>query len=416
MRSRFLMCFAAITLFAAMTVPITLAAQEHKTEHRRYKVIDLGTLGGTFSEPSGVNRKAWVAGRATLPGDSNVHAALWRDDKVTDLGTFGGPNSWAWVPGDSGIIPGQAETSSPDPLGEDFCGFGTNLVCLPFLWQDGAMKPLPTLGGDNGVAVEINRRGQVAGFTENATHDSTCAPPQVLQVVAVVWRDGKIVQQLAPFAGDTAGFAQAINERGHVTGSTGPCAPVRAVLWRSGTVVDLGSLGGSMNNFAFDINTRDEVVGDSDLPGDMHHHAFLWRKGMMHDLGTLAGDTDSETESINNRSQVVGVSFIPNVSGGAYIWQNGGMTDLNTLTCPGSMFLANALGINDRGEIIGDTVTSAGDVHAYLATPTDECDRAHSSSAEKFAQHSVRSSEAIQKLLRQRRASRYPWLARGAAN
>ena len=55
------------------------------------------------------------------------------------------------------------------------------------------MNALPTLGGDNGVAVEINRRGQVAGFTENAIHDSTCTPPQVLQVVAVVWRNGKIV-------------------------------------------------------------------------------------------------------------------------------------------------------------------------------------------------------------------------------
>src|ERR1700676_1901003 len=259
MKSRFLTCFIAITLFVALAVPVSLAAQEEKKEHRRYKVVDLGTLGGTFSEPSGINRRAQVAGRATPAGTSNVHAALWQDEQATDLGTFGGPNSWAWVPGDSGIIPGQAETSSPDPLGEDFCGFGTNLVCLPFLWQDGAMKPLPTLGGDNGVAVEINRRGQVAGFTENATHDPNCFPPQVLQVVAVILRNGKIEQQLAPFPGDTAGFAQAVNERGHVTGSTGLCAPVRAVLWRSGTVIDLGSLGGSLNNFAFYINNRDEV-------------------------------------------------------------------------------------------------------------------------------------------------------------
>ena len=64
-----------------------------------------------------------------------------------------------------------------------------------------------------------------------------------------------------------------------------------------------------------------------------------------------------------------------NVSSRAFLWQNGVMTDLNTLTCPGSIYLANALGINDQRQIIGDTVTSAGDVHAYLATPTDdECD------------------------------------------
>jgi probable HAF family extracellular repeat protein len=369
------MCFTPITLLVALAIPVQFAAQEAKKGHRRYMVVDLGTLGGTFSEPSGINRKVQVAGRATLPGDSNVHAALWQDEQVTDLGTLGGPNSWAWVPGDSGIIPGQAETSSPDPLGEDFCGFGTHLVCLAFLWQDGAMNALPTLGGDNGVAVEINRRGEVVGFTENATHDSTCVPPQVLQVVAVIWRDGKIVQQLPPFPGDMAGFAQANNERGHVTGSTGPCAPVRAVIWKGGTVIDLGNLGGNLNNFAFDINNQDEIVGGSDLAGDTVQHAFLWtEKDGMRDLGTLPGDTGSSTESINNRGQVAGVSYT-SVSSRAFLWQNSVMTDLNTLTCPGSIFLANALGINDQGEIIGDTVTSSGDVNAYVATPTDdECD------------------------------------------
>jgi probable HAF family extracellular repeat protein len=382
MKSRFSICIAAVTLLAALAIPVRLAAQDKQEHHRhvRYTVIDLSTLGGTFSEPSGINTKGWVAGRATLPGDANVHAALWRGEQATDLGTLGGPNSWAWVPGDSGIIPGQAETPSPDPLGEDFCGFGTHIVCLPFLWQDGAMTPLPTLGGDNGVAVEINRRGQAVGFTENAIHDPNCFAPQVLQVVAVIWRDGKVEQQLAPFPGDTAGFAQAINERGHVTGSTGPCAPVRAVLWRSGAVIDLGSLGGSLNNFPFDINNRDEVVGDSDLPGDTIQHAFLW-DGVIHDLGTLPGDTGSSTESINNRGQVAGVSYT-DVSSSAFLWENGVMTDLNILTCPGSIYLANALGINDQGEIIGDTVTSSGDVHAYLATPTDdECDGESASSA-----------------------------------
>jgi hypothetical protein len=62
MKSRFLMCITAITLFVALTMPLRPAAQEHKTEHRRYKVIDLGTLGGTFSEPHGINNEDWVAG------------------------------------------------------------------------------------------------------------------------------------------------------------------------------------------------------------------------------------------------------------------------------------------------------------------------------------------------------------------
>ncbi len=387
------------TLMFAVVATALVQAQSQKRDIR-YTVIDLGTLGGTFSEPSGVNNRGWVAGRATLEGDLSLHATLWRNGSTVDLGTFGGPNSWAWVPGNQGIIPGMAETSDPDPLGEDACGFGTHLVCRAFAWQDGTLNPLPTLGGNNGAAIEVNRRGQIVGSTENANADPTCLPPQVLQIVGVVWRNGKIEQQLPPFPGDTSGFPQANNERGHVTGSTGPCAPVRAVLWRDRTLIDLGSLGGTLNNFPFDINNHDQVVGDSDLPGDTIQHAFLWtdRSGMQ-DLGTLPGDTGSSTESINNRGQIAGVSYT-DVSSRAFIWQDGVMTDLNTLTCPGSIFLANALGISDEGQIVGDTVTADGEVHAYVATPTENCEGEDGASVKTYADRVAPMPENVVRLLR----------------
>ena len=48
MKSRFLMCFSAITLFAAATMPLRLAAQNEQLprhELPRYIIEDLGTLG-----------------------------------------------------------------------------------------------------------------------------------------------------------------------------------------------------------------------------------------------------------------------------------------------------------------------------------------------------------------------------------
>jgi len=418
MKSRFLMCSTAVMLFVTLAMPVRFAAQEHKKEHRRYKVIDLGTLGGTFSEPHGINNEDWVAGVANLNGDQNAHAFLWRHGHKTDLGTLGGPNSLAWVPGEEGEIPGQAETSTPDPLGEDYCGFGTNLVCLPFIWQNGVMNPLPSLGGDNGIAYEINARGQVAGQAETTVHESTCIPPQVLQTGAVIWRNGVIQQQLPPFPGDSDAIAGAINDEGQVTGVSGTCSAIlHGVLWDHGTVSDLGNLGGSLTS-PFDINNPGQVVGFATLLGDTNQHAFLWTKHAgMRDLGTLPGDTDSSTESINNRGQVAGVSFT-SVSSRAFLWQNGVMTDLNTLTCPGSIFLANALGINDQGEIIGDTVTSAGDVHAYLATTTDdECDREAAYSTDRWGSGvspKINLSENVRSLLRQRLVRRYHILGYGA--
>src|SRR6516164_11209171 len=51
MKSRTLMCITAMTLFAALVIPVRLTAQEQpasqqdKKEHR-YKLVDLGTFGG----------------------------------------------------------------------------------------------------------------------------------------------------------------------------------------------------------------------------------------------------------------------------------------------------------------------------------------------------------------------------------
>ena len=83
MRSRTLPCMAAMTLFAALAMPLGLAAQEQQQQQAekfdRYTVIDLGTLGGTYSQGFGVNNRGWVNGGATLQGDAVVHASLWHD-------------------------------------------------------------------------------------------------------------------------------------------------------------------------------------------------------------------------------------------------------------------------------------------------------------------------------------------------
>src|SRR5215471_1721797 len=212
MKSRTLKCITAMTLFAALVAPVQLAAQ-----HTRFTVIDLGTLGGTFSLAGGINNRGSVTGNSTLPGDTAVHAFLWQKGVMTDLGTLGGPNSFAsFPPSESDKVGGASETSTPDPLGEDFCGFGTHLICLPFLWQKGVMTPLPTLGGNNGIADEVNSRGQVVGLAEIASPDPTCEPsitgnPQVLQIKPVIWRNGS-VQELPTFAGDPDGQVLAIND------------------------------------------------------------------------------------------------------------------------------------------------------------------------------------------------------------
>jgi probable HAF family extracellular repeat protein len=372
MKSRMLTCIITITLFTALAAPVSLPAQEQAVP--QFTVKEIGTLGGTFSWATAVNDQGWVAGYSSLTGDSAVHAFVWQKGVMRDLGTLGGPNSMSFAVSEGGVVAGAAETSTPDPNGEDACGFGTHLICLPFIWQDGVMTPLPTLGGNNGQAVAINGRGEVSGFAENSTLVTDCSGLHVLQEgKPVVWKRGE-VQELPTLASDTFGFAVAINNRGEAAGFTFTCADSHPVLWQSGAATNLGSLGGSMGD-ATAINDRGQVVGVSSLPADATSHAFLRQNGVIGDLGVLPGLFSSGAAGINIKSQIVGQSCNADFSGcGGFFWQNGLMMDLNNLIPAGSpLVLFEPTSINARGEIVGAALdTNTFEVRAFLATPSIE--------------------------------------------
>ena len=370
----------AMVFLTALAGPPWLASQEpNKEQLARYIVTDLHTLGGPTSVAFGVNQEGRINGDSTLAG-GQTRAFLWRNGVMIDLGTLGGPNSDSAFPlNDRGEVAGLSETATLDPNGEDFCGFGTFLICLPFVWREGVMTPLPTLGGNNGQASEINNRGQIAGEAENTTKDATCAAPQVLQIRPVIFED-RDIQEL-PTLSDPDGFANAINDRGQVVGASGSCATptIHAMLWqqRDGQFIatDLGNLGGTSNNVPQDINDQSQVVGFSNLPGDTTAHAFLWTKRQgMRDLGTLPGDVNSFAYGINSKGEIVGTSLDAQGNARAFVRQGGALTDLNTLIPAGSpLVLLDALSLNDRGDIVGDALeVSTGEVHAYLATPCDQ--------------------------------------------
>jgi probable HAF family extracellular repeat protein len=356
-----------------------------------YTLTDLGALGPT-GHPYFITNNGLTSGTAAVAGGAE-HAALWFKRLKGDIGTpgLGGQNSVSYGANEMGQAVGAAQTSTADANGEDFCGFkalglpSTGTTCLPFLWQYAVTIPLPTLGGNNGTAYLVNKQGTVAGFAENTTLDATCPAPQKLQFKPVIWVNGE-VQELPISAGDSEGVAEAINDNGQVVGGSGICAafntntlislqPLHALLWETGTVTDLGSLGGTgqgAGNLAYHINNQGQVVGESDLHGNANFHAFLWTSGTgMQDLGTLPGDANSIGISISDNGDVVGVSLDANFNPRAFLRQNGAMTDLNTLIpANSSLFLLLACSINSNGQIVGLAVTSAGELHGYMATPS----------------------------------------------
>ncbi|HXM22376.1 MAG TPA: hypothetical protein VN948_14065 [Terriglobales bacterium] len=443
MKSRILTCFTAITLFAALAIPLRLDAQDNQNDnhkHHHYKLIDLGTLGGPQSFGGGLNNQGTASGSAdtttpdpfypnanplinvwgpdpfvyhafetkngalvdlgALPGaNSSVtsaptanglsagasivgtidpltgwpeeNAVLWKDGQIFNLGTLGGYESAAFSVNSRGQVAGFSGNSIPDPY--SFLGLGTETRA--FRWQNGQMQDLGTLGGPDAFGGIVNERGQIVGLSYT---NSTVNPVTGLPTTHPFLWDPKTkkMQDLGTLGG-TFGETLTINNRGQVVGDSNLAGDLtfHPFLWDPKTkkMQDLGTFGGG-KGIAQGINEAGEPVGWATYPGDQVYRAFLWRHGRLIDLGVEGGAGNSFTGSINSSSQVVGQMFPAGLNGDrAFLWENGQIIDLNVFVPPDSdLTLRDAQVINDRGEISGEATLPNGDGRAFLLIPCDE--------------------------------------------
>lgn len=321
-------------------------------------LTDLGALAGNNSKASAINDSGWIVGISPIDvidpvtGGLQNHAVLWKDDQITDIGTMGGNESVATYVNNGGQVVGMATINTdPDPF--SFFGAPTH----PFIWKDGTKVDLGTLGGPDAFVSAgcVNQReGLVAGasYTNAIPSTITGFPP----VHPFVWKNGTMIDLGS--LGGTFGSAQCANNRGQIIGQSDLSGDLtfHPFLWQQGILTDLGTLGGD-NGTAVWINNDRDVVGEADVPGSEEHHAFLWRNGVMKDLGTL-GD-DSHASAINSERQIVGNFTISGRTEPpfrhAFLWEKGGpMIDLNNLIPADSgLELVTADNINERGEIVG---------------------------------------------------------------
>lgn len=395
--------------------PPGASPQDH--DRATYKVTDLGTLGGTFSDTGGVNNHGEVVGGATVNDDAAIHAFLWNGGVMTDLGTLGGPNSFANAVSNRTNAVGLSDISNsagnPSLCFEEFVL--TSHQCRAFLWEDGVMKDLGTLGGSSSaiLGAGVNSRGQAVGAAETAMPDPNNPPFQIYH--AFLWKDGEM-KDLGTLGGPNS-MASGISDSGRVVGQAETatllpscgCFAAHAFLWSDDAMSDLGTLGGNFSN-ALAINGRHQIVGGSSLTGDASTHAFIWEHGyMMTDLGTLPGDVFSIATDISSEGQVVGLSCDASGNCHGFTWYRGIMTDLNALIPAGSdLELVTAYQINSRGQINGTAVQkSTGQTTAYLATISRDEDASPAGGSTAQLSPRVTVSESVRNLLRQRLVLRY---------
>jgi probable HAF family extracellular repeat protein len=373
------------------TVPFVF----HAFKWQEGDVTDLGALQPAVtncSNAQAVNTRGEIVGTSEngvvdpVTGIMEIRAVLWKDDEIEELGTFGGNVSQTSQINTRGQVAGSALNTVPDPFSIYYFQFfnsSNGTQTRAFLWEKGRMRDLGTLGGPDAAAIFVNERGQVAGasYTNSTPNASTTIPTED----PFLWENGKMIDLGS--LGGTLGFPNALNNRGQVVGQSNVVGDQSfdPFLWDGEKLIDLfnGTTGGNPIT-ANAINDAGEVVGTAAFPNQPSPHAYLWKNGVAKDLGTVNGDCFSEAFAINSRGQVVGLSFscVTNTSR-TFLWDNGSMIDLNTFVPPGSgLQLVEAVAINDRGEIAGDLVppscrgihqgqdSQCG--HAFVLVPCDE--------------------------------------------
>jgi probable HAF family extracellular repeat protein len=96
----------------------------------------------------------------------------------------------------------------------------------------------------------------------------------------------------------------------------------------------------------------------------------LWEPdGRLRSLRSFGGLPLMNALGINNKTEIVGEADSGDLDGRAFLWRQGKLTDLNSFLPPDSGWQLNgAHAINDAGEIVGYGVHDGGS-HAFLMVP-----------------------------------------------
>jgi probable HAF family extracellular repeat protein len=186
---------------------------------------------------------------------------------------------------------------------------------------------------------------------------------------------------LSPF-GMANGFASGINDKGQVVGGVYSTlikpSYLHAYLYNPPMLSDLGTLPGGSYSGGWAINALGAVVGYSDTGTAINHNrVFRFDSGMMYKLDDFGGQY-AEAYGINDNGEIVGDDDVPpdpaNPQGrhvfitkghGTEVW------DVNDYLDPAQQWiLVYATAINNKGHFVG-TGEHQGVGHAFLTIPQD---------------------------------------------
>lgn len=304
----------AVSPSVVTTVPVTTVTTETiptSLVQNYAKFVNIGSLCGQIDlvEPGKINDAGQVVGHARACDGESIHAFLWTKGKMKDLGALHKEDvSVAVDINKKGQIVGYSESEEN----------GSKM----FSHQNGRMKKFKT---DLYKAHAINDAGVIVGeyFDGTGTGEKNGF---------ILTKDKVKTYSYAFFDINNSGQAIGVDRNNF--------GPGHAVLWQNGKATKLGVLPGDFMSAPKAINNNGVVVGySSNYPIG---HTFLWKNGVMSQINIKRSSFGFD---INDYEQIVA---------GPFLYHNGETINLNDLLPPDSEWeIYDARSINNNGQIVG---------------------------------------------------------------
>jgi thermitase len=289
-----------------------------------------------------INDLGHIAGTCEK-SDGRMHAFLYKDSMMNDLGAFAGDDSWAFGINNSGQIVGYSNISDSMVIDGNYIG----PISHPFLYEDDLMKDLGTLGGDDGYAFGINNLGEVFGNFRTSAGDQH----------AFIYRAGEM---------EDIGFVDS-GDAGKIVGYFEKADGRYCAFSYENEVMTELNVPNDYSSFAFGINDSGQIVGGIQT-SNATAYAFIYENGISTNIDTL-GSSLSVAIAINDFGQIVGYFKTSEGDQHAFLYKDGVMIDLNSLIPSNSGWeLTYAVNINKMGQIVGYGLVD-GERHAFLLNP-----------------------------------------------
>lgn len=349
--------FAA--LLVACAAAMTTAAAGQGTAHPiAYlvvdDVIDLGTLWGhSWSEAHAINAGGSIAGSsATAPSGGLVRAVFWSSpgDAPINLGHLGGSWSEAWGISDANHVVGNSMIAGESKPRGFRWRQATGMVDLGLVGKVLGTGPVVWF-----TAKDISNNGAIVGSFSNKSANNGGMGGYAMTSEAHIVPNCAVVDS----------SANALNDAGYYTGQAYCTGGGPVFEAYRGAGLQLSSGFGGIDAVGHGINETGHVVGSNGS-----YHAFKWTQtGGSVDLQPNEDDAEyhSVANGINKDDLVVGAKSRKDGSA-TYAFVYGQGISMTTLPALCTRWPANstAFAVNRDGWVVGGSQTCSGEYHATL--------------------------------------------------